>query len=254
MTTAVIDKLRKLKAHAESAEKIGSEAEAQAFAAMFQQLLLKHKLGMSDIEFAEEQKTEKVSKHWIDWEEGGVETRAQRVRWIERLSSIVAKAYFCQIMVQRGSSSILLVGKDSDRQVAEYVLVTLVRTAEQISWREYNNRASKASRNGYKVTKGFRASFLEGFTQRLKERLDEELRAKVDGDSTALVRVNNAVAEVNQYMARHSGGSAPGLSGRRIHNTEGYKRGQDVANGMDINGRAMNKGGFGEKPKLGSGR
>jgi hypothetical protein len=32
----IIDKIKKLKAHATSAEKIGSEAEAQSFAAMMQ--------------------------------------------------------------------------------------------------------------------------------------------------------------------------------------------------------------------------
>jgi len=35
----IIDKLRKLRAHAESAQKIGNEAEAQAFAAKVQELL-----------------------------------------------------------------------------------------------------------------------------------------------------------------------------------------------------------------------
>lgn len=41
-------------AHAESAEKIGNEEEAQAFAAMLQKLLLKHKLSMTEVEVAAE--------------------------------------------------------------------------------------------------------------------------------------------------------------------------------------------------------
>jgi hypothetical protein len=47
----ILDKLGKIKAHMESAQEIGNEAEAQAFAAMLQSLLLKHKLEMTDIQY-----------------------------------------------------------------------------------------------------------------------------------------------------------------------------------------------------------
>ena len=49
----LIDKLKKIKAHADSAEKIGNEEEAYAFAAMLQKLLAKHNLDMSQIEWEE---------------------------------------------------------------------------------------------------------------------------------------------------------------------------------------------------------
>jgi 1,6-anhydro-N-acetylmuramate kinase len=45
----ILEKLGKIKAHMESAQEIGNEAEAQAFASMLQNLLTKHKLEMTDI-------------------------------------------------------------------------------------------------------------------------------------------------------------------------------------------------------------
>ena len=50
----VIDKLRKIMAHAASAREIGNLAEAEAFAAKAQELLLRHKLDMTEVEFAAE--------------------------------------------------------------------------------------------------------------------------------------------------------------------------------------------------------
>ena len=56
----ILEKLGKIKNHMESAKEIGNEAEAQAFAAMLQTLLLKHKLSLTDVEYASEMKDEPI--------------------------------------------------------------------------------------------------------------------------------------------------------------------------------------------------
>ena len=64
MTTQekVIDKIRKLNAMAEGAEKIGNRTEAEAFATKVQEMLLNHKLTMSmDEEQLSYQKSNRLS-------------------------------------------------------------------------------------------------------------------------------------------------------------------------------------------------
>jgi hypothetical protein len=243
----MIAKLRKLKAHAESAAKIGNEAEAQAFAAMFQQLLLKHKLGLTDIEFDAEAAQEKIERHWVDWETHEVRVRKNRVLWIEQLASIVARAYFCRIIVLPGSSNIELIGETSHVEVAEYVLVTLVRLADRMSKLERD----KVYRRDRAAADGFRQSFLNGFINRLAVRLKEELAQAVrdagPASSTALVRVNRSESAVTKYMdelkkSKSIKNASRIQGGRRRVNAEGYARGQEVANGMDIRGRAVKPG------------
>jgi len=56
----ILEKLGKIKAHMESAKEIGNEEEAQAFAAMLQNLLLKHKLEMTDVQYAREMQDEPI--------------------------------------------------------------------------------------------------------------------------------------------------------------------------------------------------
>ncbi len=113
MTEKIIDKIRKLHAHAQSAEKIGSEAEAQAFAQMVNQLLNKHRLELTDIQFEERRKNEPVEQAEINFREHGdtfrgkkVEWKQKKVRveWIERLAGIVARAHSCEILVVERSN------------------------------------------------------------------------------------------------------------------------------------------------------
>ena len=92
----IVDKIRKLKAHAESAETIGSEAEAQAFAAAMQRLMNEHTVTMTDIEFKEYERDEPVDEWNIDYSKyDDIKVKSSRIAWIERLASIVAKAYHC---------------------------------------------------------------------------------------------------------------------------------------------------------------
>lgn len=241
----IVDKIRKLNVQAN--DKGTTEEEAQAFASMVQKLLLKHKLSLTDVEF-KEQAEEEMKKHWIDWESAGVDKN--RVSWMEDLSALVAKAYFCRILVSAGSNRICLVGKTSDVEVAEYVITTLVRTAEKISWTQYNNKASHASRNKYKMEKGWRASFLMGFIGRLKDRLDEELNQEAPEGSTALVRVKSSLAQTDDFLRRMLGiGKATSLRRRKNFSIQGFAHGQKAANDLNLTGDQAVKAGTIRKTK-----
>lgn len=243
-TAKILDKIKKLHLKALSCEEIGSEHEAQAFAEMVNRMLNEHRLSLTDIQFEEKRKSEPVDSHYVDWEGHGIRTRAARIQWIEKLASFVARAHTCQIMIVPKSSRVVLVGTQTNREIAEYILVTLVRSAEKIADVEYV-KYYYAMRDAYgdpTLARGFRAAFLLGFVDRIAARLAEEKNRMEHNDgSTALVRFNSELADVAAYMRQFGGEQAPSLKKSAIHGA-GYRAGAEKADGMNISGNAVKAG------------
>lgn len=255
--TKILDKLGKIKAHMESAQAIGSEQEAQAFAAMLQTLLAKHKLEMTDLQYSQHLQDEPVEEtrvgEGIQYKDGkrvyvkypDVEVSRKRTEWIERLARVIAEAHSCEILVSTGGG-LWFVGRKSDTQVAEYLFITMLRTAEKLSHKAYKKlRAQcRARDNGggafLSETYGFKDSFLVGFTTRLMQRFEEEKR-KIEHDTTgtAMIRLNKEAVAVRNYIDQNRTKKAKSIGGRSDFNAEGYKRGKETADGLRIDSNAV---------------
>lgn len=254
----IIEKLAKIKAHADSAKAIGNEEEAKAFAAMLQNLLLKHKLEMTDVEYAAEMKDEPIVEKWPDTEWSyeshrriykdfpDVEVVNRRREWAEMLANIIADAYSSRIMVVKGRSIIIFVGHKSNVAICEYLFLTMLRVAEKLS-----ANAAKTYRAEYRAQygagdtpKGYRESWLMGFCMRISQRMKEERDAfgAKPGQSTALVRVNKEALAVKSYMDKYQGKKAASLNQQKHHNPDGYADGKRAANDINIRGNAVNAG------------
>lgn len=245
----ILDKIRKLKAHADSAAAIGSEAEAQAFAQMVNALLNKHRLEMTDIQFEEERKNEPVEQSEIDFYVYGSTHRGKpvdwkhkkmRVEWIEKLAMIVAKAHSCEILVAERSNRLWLVGSKTNREIAEYVLVTLMRAAEGISYKEYLKYFYKMRDLGrVEHARGYRHAWLIGFINRIAARFDEEkTKMQNDATGTALVRFDASAADVRNFMASNFNMRAKSVT-KSIHNHAGYVDGTRRADDINLSANAM---------------
>lgn len=251
-TDKILDKLAKIKAHMESAKKIGSEAEAQAFAEMLQKLLLKHKLDMTDIEVEAEEKAEPVDRYDVDLDSHGLKTKASRVGWSEKLAVIVARAHFCRILIYRGSNLITIVGRKSDAAVAEFLYVTLLRAAESIAQKEYVKFFYECRDAGdVRRARGFKASFLVAFVSRIEYRLDQVRRAEASS-STAIVRVNRAELAVKQFMDGMKTRTIKSLT-HVAKNAEGYNRGKAAADRVNLTGNAF-EGSASAAARIGDGK
>lgn len=262
-TEKIIEKLSKLKAHAESAKAIGNEEEAQAFAAMLQNLLYKHKLQMTDIEYAAHLAEEPVEEFYAG---GGtmpvspnsrkrvyknypdVEAKARRTEWAQTLASIIADAHACRILVISGSSQIIWVGHKSNTEVCDYLFFTMYRALEKLSWKEYCNYYYARQDEGcVEAARGFRSAFRQGFIHRLAQRFrDEKKKMEHDSTGTALVRIDKEAIAVKQYLDdkrknKQLKSSAALSRNLRIHK-DGYKRGQQVADSVNINANAVKSG------------
>lgn len=235
----IIDKLAKLRAMAEGAEAIGNEAEATAFAEMFQRLLAKHKLDMSDIEFANLDKSEPVEHFRIDYTQyPDIRVRSTRIQWMELLAGMIARAYFCQVVVHPRSSRISLVGRKSDCQIAEYMIVTLQRFVDKTSAREAEAFKRKAKANGDRSQgNGFRSAWIHAFTTRLQQRLTDAIGAQ----TTGLVRIEKERVAVQDFIKDPKSGftKSSALSTNFRNHKDGYARGIDAANRVDLGAKAM---------------
>ena len=236
----LLDKLAKIQAHAESAKKIGSEAEAEAFAAMLQQLMLKHKIAMTDIQFANLDKDEPICRHEMDYRKGGVPSKKARSAWQEELALIVAQAHFCRILVKSRTNRVTMVGRESDCAVAEYTFMVLTRAITQLSNKSYDQFYYQCEKTGEThLAAGYKRSFIDAFVTRLAQRFYEEKEQTENTSSTALVRIQTADLAIQEHMRKRYTHTANSLSMNTQFNREGVRQGRDAANNVNLHG---NKG------------
>lgn len=252
----IIEKLGKIKNHMESAQAIGNEAEAQAFASMLQNLLMKHKLEMTDIQYSQEMQREPVEEFpfggGVSYNEKhkrvvtaypDVEVKSRRCDWMENLAGIIARAHSCATMCQPGSNRVWFVGHKSNVQIVDYLFVTMYRASLKISWKEYCTYYYKCQDEG-DVTRarGFRDSFINGFVSRLAQRFEEEKRKMTAQWGEGLVRVNKEALAVRQYLDTKKGKKAQGIGGSTKFHRAGWERGRAVADGLNLNANAVKQG------------
>jgi hypothetical protein len=171
----IIDKLKKMMAHAKSAEAIGSEAEAQAFATRVQQMIAQHMIDQSELEREEEQLINEIVSESPGWKQ--VRVRRKRVPWLNTLATCVADGNFCSLLISPKSSQVWFVGRKSNVELAIEVYTRLVDLAESIADKEYVKFFYECRDNGDQTAaRGFRQSFLEGFARRMKMKYWEELK------------------------------------------------------------------------------
>lgn len=238
-TEAILEKIKKLNAHAESAQAIGNEAEAEAFAAKVQELLTAYKLSMADLGRESRAQAEHIDCLYVTWKDLGLPPKAQRVPWVEQLAILTAKAYYCEYVVSSRFGNIgFFVGTDTDRQVARFMFITLARALNRLAAEEYNKFFYANVVDGHlpKEKRGFKAGFMTGFIRRLSERFDDEVRPKAGASSsTAIVLLRkDSLAKVQAWMKGHL--DLRPLRGLSVGsaNRDGYHRGRDVADGVNL--------------------
>jgi hypothetical protein len=242
-TARIVELIRKLKAHADSAEKIGNAAEAEAFAARVSSLLLKYKLEMTDVELDQQATIDPLTEEMVEFNKWGLEFKRTRIAWQERLAHVLADANFCGLLVLPKSNVIWFVGREADRQVCIYLYATLVRAMKYQSDWDYGQAYREALRIGSDVTelRGYKASWLAGCISSIAERLGRERKALVtDTRGTALVL--RAEQELKDHMEKYKKGS-PSPRGRNANNLWGALAGAEFGDNVQLKANALNSTG-----------
>lgn len=226
------EKLTKLKKLAESERSIGNVDAAENFAAMLQNLLIKHKLSMSELEICEDE----IDMEWMDFSGYGIPSTSRRSFWKETLAGVVAKAYGCQIMVQGKSNRLGIIGKKSNRDIAEYTILTLMREANKMADYHYVAIYQKDRL----AAKGFKKSFIDGFITRISQRLKKDNPEQ----ETGLIVLNQDFKQTQDWITKKSNLRPSSKIGKTTaqFNPDAYGKGIATANKMDLGGQALGGG------------
>ena len=236
---SVITKIHKLSAHMESAKSLGSLKEAESFAAKIQELLLKHKLEMGEVELAVQNEEDPFGRFNFDPYEHGIKRTMKRVAWQEQLANQIAKSHFCRLIVITSSNQLRFVGRKTDVEVCTYLYAYLVRTFQAVSQKEYDRIYNEHYKNGTEgLIRGWRQSWLWGAVDTVAKRLKASRREfeRVAGEGAsknALVQIQRAENEIVEFMEGLRGlGKAAGLTSA-ANNRSGYDDG--AAYGRKVN-------------------
>lgn len=244
----ILEKIRKLQAHADSAQEIGNEAEAQAFAAKVQELLTAYKLSAADMGTGQRAQEEPVDHEFFGWESVGLRPRKTRVPWAERLAHLVSRAYYCEFIVARydgGACYIgIFCGAETDRKTCVYMFAVLARFLEREAERKYNEAFYALYNRGGDVSsvRGFRAGFVHGFLERLWERFEQEIRRAEDAPSTGTAMVlvrKGSLSKVHDYMRDKMKLNRVRGTALDSGNGSGRAEGRRAADKLDLGRRAM---------------
>lgn len=254
----ILNRLKKLHNKAESAKQLGNEAEANAFMSKVQELLMKHKLEMSEVLHTKRDEQDPMVEDYVDAESYGLQKRAVRMAWIEQLASAIAAAHFCRILVHRGTADVTFIGRRTDVMLAKYVFVTMQRFAHDAADKAYAAYYRQCQRESatYRA-KGYRAAWLRGFAMRVTQRYAEEtqrFREELKKAGHALIRLDNALAEVNQHIEKSiKTRQVRAVSGKRDQHTDGFRDGVRKANEANLRGTGLG-GAAGSSKNLSAGQ
>lgn len=242
----IIVKVRKLIEQERGERAVGNSAAAALFAEKVQELCIKYKLERADVEGVQVNQ-DPIADFTIFPDRHGYKQQWRRVKWQEDLAAVVAHAHFCQILLIPGSNVLSFAGRRSDREIAGYMFVYLVRKCEELL-----KVARKSARRRAGFATSFRIAFTEAIALRyrqkrreVEERLQREAGRDTGGEPCAsLIVLRDAHKAVADWVNENVKKTAKDINGDVSHNLDGYmagrKHGQNVsldANAIETNTR-----------------
>lgn len=201
----VLDRLKKLRAHAQSAHELKSQEEAASFANMVQAMIVKHNIDQSELdslEQEEELKLNPMKEIPMDWKFG--HKHRQRKAWLENLAMYVAHAHFCDILISQQRFYVFFCGREVQAQMASDIFVKLATTAEKLAQAEYFKHYHEVRGNSaYASIKGFKPAYLEAFVSRLGKRYRDkmdELQNDINASAGAMVLFKSEKQQLKEFI------------------------------------------------------
>lgn len=227
------EKLAKMLAKEESARELGNQAEAEAFAAKIQQMLMEYELSMDDLK--------KSSAESIHIERERFDTAPltgpHESNWVVYLYHACCKTNFCTILVKSASGTeISIIGTDMNREFLHFMVHQLVPKVRQLAKKSWSEYEGTEKRNTY--IRGFLRGCAKGIQTKLA--LDLFGQQKNQPQVNALVvQKDRAVQQwIDQNIGRTGTIRSRGMSGRG-----GYENGVEAGRNININkGISANKG------------
>lgn len=251
--SAIIERVRKLLAMAESTDSVAEAAVAAARAA---ELMAQHELSEAEIRAAAGAEAAPPEPIVRDAIIPGQEKAKRRVAWKQTIASAAARAFHCHLWFRQAEFRLL--GRTSNAQAASYVIAHLWRevdTLTEAAWRAAV--AAGRVRTDRLSAKTWRANFRLGAAARLAERLYEQQRAPAvpapqtpgaSGASTMALAIvdrdREEVVEEWKTMTRRWR-SSRSLSGTTTRVRDAYHQGREAGGAISLSGvghQRLNRG------------
>lgn len=176
----VLDKLRKLVEHEQSARKLGSINEANAFAEKIAQLCEDYRVEVASL--GKEEAAKVITKKEIRLNDHGILVRRQQA-WLVLFHATIAQCHGCQRVFTPDGDIVSFIGLEGDAHVAAEMMIILLKFAFA------ELRRTRKQHPQYIIGQ---ADFMKGFASGLFFRYQEREKKRSES-TTALVRVVDQV-------------------------------------------------------------
>jgi hypothetical protein len=235
----VLERIRKNLRMAESAEKLGNQHEAEAFAAMAQKMMLVHQVEMSDLEVANQDRNDPLGTEYFN-----IATAAgwrpfrqkKREQWLMTLVSAVCDAHTCKFWYVPNTKTIRIIGRGANRDAVKYVLTVLARESDKMADRHERVSRNEARKGGLPMPVEPKRAFLFGFADAIQDRLYQErerFKKEYRSAGTALVRIDTEAAAVTEFAAKLGGKAGSGLQ-RKVIDRASYAAGERAGKSANL--------------------
>lgn len=224
MGNDILDKIKKLRATGVSLGKGGHAGGAELYAAKAQDLLIKHKITLAELE-----RSEALGDDPIGFEvfTPGDCPADKRCWWAHSLAVCVGKAHFCIVIGMSRTSDFKIVGRSKDREIALYMFDYLSNVMQILELLESQKLTGPK--------RGFKDSYYSGFISGVREKYEKAMRKAKDGEGgTALVVCSKAVEDwAHTKFDLITSRSRASFSGT------GFGSGKEAGKSMDLGRRGV---------------
>ena len=239
----ILERIKKLQAMQESANELGNDHEAAAFAAKAQDLLMKHKLEMSEVEDFDIHDDITIDRDHCDWEDAGIPRSGKTSHWLAHLGYHVSLYNGCSVATVRGSNSIIIFGTEESRNIVNYILSVLARFGKNSCDKAYRKEYYKAKKEGEAyLMKGFKRAFLSAYVNTIGKRLSEANKEQLSEVTERGLMVLDAEAQaLKDFLESEKLGTGRAFAGSR--NAAGREAGAAAGNEANIGYNALGSDG-----------
>lgn len=230
---------RKLKAMADSAEEVGNDAEAKAFAVKMQKVMHQYSIDLSEIEY-QDVRDEKIIQRIVRMSEVGHKDMKRKEVWTRDLALSLATHFFCRVHHYRSSNMLSFVGREEHVEslkctLAAFIYLTfkLQRKAyHKIYWSVRPPQSHMSVEERRAILKGFKPSWRSGFSTGIAVALKEEIekRKQVEDEGQyALIRLKDMMTTVDDYISENvTFSKRQSTSSVYTGNTVGWQQGYET--------------------------
>lgn len=193
----IVEKLKKLMRLQQSAQKIGSEGEANAAAAAISRLLMQYNLSLLDIDPEERKETLQIQRT------GCISFKDTYGVWKRLLMNVLCEFNYCKTFLISGQTNMIVVGTEANTSTVIYLydmLRSIFRKLAPVRYEEFTEGKRGAARTE-KYKRKYITSYLTGCVYGLRAKLELEAVANEVQDKTLVVCHNQLISD---YMRNYS--------------------------------------------------